>query len=698
MEQLSIKDIIKKKNLIVPEIQREYVWGLISNQILEEFLQDIIIGLKDSKKHEGLKKEALDNKIKSIFEEKGSDGLAEIQKIKDEFHAEKAMDIGFLYTYRPNYINNDEIADLFLIDGQQRFTSLFLLCFYLSIKLKKKDLFLKDIRFDKSRKSLAFNYRVRNLTQDFMLDLINNSNTIDDLNSLSKKTWYLENYKNDTTIKSINEGFQTINRLCFSMDEADYDFILNRVRFWHFNTNATSQGEELYITMNSRGKAISDNENIRALLFEEIEDKTTVITWGRKWEIWQDLFWKKKGNNSNADRGFDSFLMCIAGLENYLADDKSRFVSHLDYLNNKISIRFISNSLSLEKIEKYYDGFVKLKTLAKTFKSHYSNIDWLQKAIGEIWIILNSKTNWFADFNDANRTTEQRRMVFIWSLLLYLSDEKINESFTDEIFRMLRIYYLRFNNNVRSVVQIKKDVEGLLHDGVWQFEFGREREEENLKHRALLNSNSQVIREMEQIIWELEDHRYNLDGSDMNSINSSHLIDYTRSLAIENLSLIKQSYFEFVKFNEKKAINLLISYGPFWQKVTPNYYYNYRFNNWRRTIRDNVFKIFFKEFLMGGLTIEKFYQNRLDQITIEYEEDSEDLHYQLVWYVKNIDAEKMWDEGFYISISGDNYNALHKINGHRKDKYFKKSKKIFNTKGNLNGGNPNLLSKLVKAT
>lgn len=37
MEEVSIKELIKDYNLIVPEIQREYVWGLNFQNILDTF-------------------------------------------------------------------------------------------------------------------------------------------------------------------------------------------------------------------------------------------------------------------------------------------------------------------------------------------------------------------------------------------------------------------------------------------------------------------------------------------------------------------------------------------------------------------------------------------------------------------------------------------------------------------------------------
>ncbi len=47
MEELSVKELMTKYNLIVPEIQREYVWGNNEFDILDVFIQDIKDGYKD---------------------------------------------------------------------------------------------------------------------------------------------------------------------------------------------------------------------------------------------------------------------------------------------------------------------------------------------------------------------------------------------------------------------------------------------------------------------------------------------------------------------------------------------------------------------------------------------------------------------------------------------------------------------------
>ena len=40
MEALSVRDILSTQDIVIPEIQREYVWGN-NKQLLEQFIRDI---------------------------------------------------------------------------------------------------------------------------------------------------------------------------------------------------------------------------------------------------------------------------------------------------------------------------------------------------------------------------------------------------------------------------------------------------------------------------------------------------------------------------------------------------------------------------------------------------------------------------------------------------------------------------------
>jgi len=389
MEELSVKQLMTKYNLIVPEIQREYVWGNNEFNILDTFIQDIKDGFSSgnnpTQAYLDLYQlyEKADDKMKPVF-----------KQALDSINTTNIINIGFLYSYRPDYyVFNDRNEDVYLIDGQQRFTTLFLVLFYFAIKEKRLDEFKELFRFDEKLEHIAFDYRVRTLTHNFVIDLISRTNTIDDLVEINSKNWFLSNYKNDVTIKSIVGrsdknplGTFPILHLYFSNDPKEYfDFVKDQIKFWHFKTEETSQGEELYITMNSRGQQLADNENIRAKLFENPEIQKEQRIWSEKWEKWQDFFWKKD-RNSTADKGLNEFLRWIQiikmtelqdvkiEIESEDAPDKKAITNVIKWgKDRKLDINFIN----IVEIDQYFDAlnylFVDFKKEINILQLEYLN-------------------------------------------------------------------------------------------------------------------------------------------------------------------------------------------------------------------------------------------------------------------------------------------------------------------------------------
>jgi len=377
MQEVSISNVLELNNLIVPEIQREYVWGFNQYGILETFIED----LKEAYGVETKLDEATKNKITALEQLiKESDAAVKpalieaLNNLKSSVLGHE-LNIGFLYSYKPNYEISEEGKDLYLIDGQQRFTTLVLFLFYFSIKESRKEDFIKVLRFNEKLDKSGFDYRVRNITHDFLIDLFTKVNSGNDFLEIRNKSWFLSNYSQDTTVRAIvgdNESNGVFNLLNDSFREDNnkyFNFILNKVKFWHFKTEKTDQGEELYITMNSRGQQLADYENIRAKLFENTSDQ---LAWSKKWEEWQDYFWKhRKSGAESADDGFNEFLrwvviikMIAKGEPLESGEKSSRKDEPLRLIIRNLSEKLPIEYLSLENIKKYFNG---LKTLYEVY-------------------------------------------------------------------------------------------------------------------------------------------------------------------------------------------------------------------------------------------------------------------------------------------------------------------------------------------
>lgn len=684
----NIKDLFSNRyieQIIIPEIQRDYVWKEVQviglfNSIIEDFKKYL--------------------SPKEFIEVKSED--KDLITAFNEFYRKRkfASNIGFIYAY------NDEQypGKYFLIDGQQRITTIFLIL--LALSTKKESLKTKYLSTYTINGDLKLDYRVRESAHDFAKEFV--KHTLEKNSEFSDSNLYFDNkYNSDKTVSCIIQNFDIINNYLEKLQDVKledlYSYLEELVEFWYFDTNVSEQGEELYIYMNARGEQMQGNENIKADLLGRLSSPTLKNTYGTKWEEWQDFFWKKRGKNQNADKGFNQFLCCIAALEYYLKNDKSRIYSNEVFKKiGNVRTQDIIAELSLELIEDYFQSLKYLFDEQNSFCGSRQYADWVSKALESLWSLLNdSNINWFANYEDDNRATERRAMVYLWSVLLFVKTRKETVLQRVEVFRLLRIYYVRFNNNIRSVTSIQNEVRLQVESGIWkETSFLDERLKFNLYEKCKVDQRELL----EGLIWQIEDHPLNINGQDVRNINISHLVDFHENVTIDKLQLIRDKFFEVFPTQDKNYHNIkhiLLHYGRYYDESSPYYYLNLKFENWRRIIRgigsylkenENPFADFFSEFKIFNGTLDDFIevkcQDKMDK------EKAINMHLKLLWYSQKL-GENMWQEGSAIAISKGNPCGL--PNWESKDDNFDSEFTFFNTKGDLKGGTPKELSKLINS-
>ena len=693
----SIKELFNNRyvdQIVIPEIQRDYVWG---KKEVEGLLNSIKENFEDFKKGIEINQISKDDE--------------EINKAFEQYYKKQkfSCNIGFIYAYNdPEYSGK-----YFLIDGQQRLTTIYLLLLVLaSEKLEFREKFTKLYTLSGLP---IIDYRVREASHYLLKEVVANyhNNGIE----ITNQSWFYKDYESDKTISSIVSNIEIIKKFLFDKNIINDDFInyiQDYIEFWYFDTNISEQGEELYIYMNARGEQMQENENLKADLLGKmklINGDTESLTVkkdkkGKTWEEWQHFFWMHRDDNPNADKGFNEFINCIAGLENYLGEHQLIYTKE-DFDNddrgkkNQVAYSDILNIFSengLEKISGYLEGLNYLfnKENIQQFKDNYENINWIENCLSEILSIFNSKTtNWFAKLDDSNRGLEHSRMVFVWSLLHYMNIRDKASRTNSEIYRVLRLYYIRFNNYNRSVQSIDTEVKNINLYGAWKL-IGID--EENKKNSWYTQKiKPEDVRKFEELIWKIEDHPLNLDGSDAKAINCSHLINFDTNPDIEELRIINEKFYELFpvrdkgkvdELNWKKLINILIFYGDFWERQSPFYCWNFYFANWKKIIRNidtqlTPFKNFFEDFKQKSL--EEIYKEKV--IEFEVDKSSTDFYEQMKWYASKL-QDKLWSQGYYIVFEHYNYPE--------KDSNFINTREILNTKGDFKGGYPQVLSNLLK--
>ena len=276
----------------MPEIQRDYVWGHKNNceKVLLPFLESLNHHLEE----------------------------------------ERRYNIGFLYSY------TNSTEDNYIIDGQQRFTTIVLLLYVLSVR-EGLD-FSSFIHADKP--TMRFTYNVRPQTEIFMRRLFASGKLME--KEIRNQTWFLPEYDSDITITSIINSVEKIAVTLPTLSNISYDKVLNRVCFWYFNVEETSQGGELYITMNSRGQRLTDAEQLKPYLFDKWQKEKSpddATDYGKLWDDWEEMFYLQKGDNgiSAVDNAMNTFLRIV-----YEMETKTECRKEVPKRNSVLSLPLIS--------------------------------------------------------------------------------------------------------------------------------------------------------------------------------------------------------------------------------------------------------------------------------------------------------------------------------------------------------------------
>lgn len=664
------------KQVIVPEIQRDYVWqeeqlmGLL-NSLLADFFK--FATYEDISLNSALSPED--------------------RELAESFNSYRkrltcTSNIGFIYAY-----NDEEFAGrYFLIDGQQRITSAFLILLTLAHRNQGITERFRNTYFEEE--TLKFDYKVRDTSHDFLFKLVPYLLGTQD-EKVDEQMWMYS--ASDATVQNLFKNFRALQRFFSSLsfqqtllernvtEEDLYGYLEEYTEFYYFDTNISEQGEDLYIYMNARGEQVQSNENVKADLLSRLRTLEEKNEYGTKWEDWQDFFWQHKGANKNADAGFNEFLACIAGLTNLASGSTTSFYSPDEYkANGGIKTSQILSTLDLVTIEKYVGCLMFLQENKDTFKNRYSNCRWVDACLDTMWSIFNKeRTNWNADYNNDNRGTERNRMAFIWPVLRFMARRNEVVLPVNEAFRVLRIHYLHFTNYDRSVAHIEKEVENLCNLGPF-VAFGRQ--EENLKHTLYTSVAPNLVYPYEELIWDIEDHPFNLNGKDVGGTNISHLVELSPIPSLADLQKVRDRFYELFPPNQQiynTLQNVLLYYGPYQHRESPWYYFNYNFGDWRRSIRgkgseeinapEKAFQRFFNDFLGFEGSLDDFLKIKRD--TLIRKEDAQEHYQKVLWYSQSL-GNQLWKEGDYIAFSND-------WDGN--DAHFPDCRIIYNTRGSFRG-------------
>ncbi|HZL03838.1 MAG TPA: DUF262 domain-containing protein, partial [Coriobacteriia bacterium] len=213
------------------------------------------------------------------------------------------------------YGDVDEDGTLLPLDGQQRLTTLFLLHWFLCVRTGGDP---ADHAWSQ------FSYDTRASARRFCERLVAHPPTPDQVGLaewIVDQPWFLHGWQADPTIDSMLTMIDAIEQR-FAGTDVDaawaraMDTAQPAISFLLLPIDEIGAGDELYITMNSRGKPLTEFENFKARV-----EQTLAWSPARADELahkidgpWTDLLWSLRGDDDIVDDEFMRLLRFVIEL------------------------------------------------------------------------------------------------------------------------------------------------------------------------------------------------------------------------------------------------------------------------------------------------------------------------------------------------------------------------------------------------
>ena len=508
---ISFWEFLKGYKIEIPIIQRDYAQGRKGKEELRKgFLED----------------------IKRALESNNS-----------------ALQLDFVY-------GADKDKTLNPLDGQQRLTTLWLLHWYIALRVDK----LKEV----SEILKRFSYETRISSREFCKQLCNPDNFKNYktgeyiVDYITKQTWFYSAWKQDPTIQSMlrmlsgtgskdknnNDLIDGIEELFKDTNEEKFKYYWNilagdecPIVFYYLPLADFGLSDDLYIKMNARGKQLTSFENFKAdLIGYIISRKKSDSNWDKLLNptngipikmdtIWTDIFWKNRSMENRIDEIFFAFINRLFWNELFIAKDgdnnilkigKSDKGGRLEdenkcykYLNEDIEISYkVFDNYKFNKKEIPIDFFRKLCRILdnySNYKGYFPDCKW------------DTTFNFIPKYGlkGVEKYNHVHRVVFFALCKYFDHDEKILDK-EESLKRWLRVVWNlvsgddeNFRNEIRSTEAMRaaiKFIETLDSHNVYQSlydyddskikdsAFDKRCKEEIIKIRQIYEDNKGTLR------------------------------------------------------------------------------------------------------------------------------------------------------------------------------------------------------------
>lgn len=333
------------------------------------------------------------------------------------------MGMNFMYgAVKKNKENDKEEYVMELLDGQQRFTTLYLLHWYLLNKEKKQN----DPAFKPVRDALkSFLYETRTTATKFCKSLADYTCDFGEdkpSEHITKARWYYRTYDKDSTVAGMLVMLDAIDAYYKKYDIKNALERTDNLQFYVLPLMQFSKSEELYMKMNARGLPLSVFDSFKADFtgamrkVEQLNNEKVQLEGGMEGEEvthienisikldakWIDLFWnssRKKDSDISYMRFFSRLFACRYLIDNQRAPKEMRDTEaavNLFYTRTeKSKDQYLGFDKYAEELQAHPEYFTAAEKVLDTLQEHQGLI---KESLTPVWDKdKEEKGNFFVD-------------------------------------------------------------------------------------------------------------------------------------------------------------------------------------------------------------------------------------------------------------------------------------------------------------
>ena len=438
---------------------------------------------------------------------------AEIRRVRDRFLDALFKAVTNGKSIKLDFVYGDlKDGTLTPLDGQQRLTTLFLLHWYAAIK--------ENIPPDETAFLKNFSYDTRPDSREFCKFLVDSKIPLDE-----KLSAAIENladfplgWRKDPTVSSMLVMLDAIDKKFRGVENLWGKLKDGAISFYFLSIKDMGLTDELYVTMNSRGKLLTEFEHFKAELKNKLDALDTKLSDRIILKIdtdWTDLLWTYRDRDNLIDDGFLSYFAFLCDVILYrkggTPQGKSR--DTFDLLERFFSGGNDTARANVEFMEKSFDCWCTLAKrekisnffAARVTRGSRINKDVNQHERGKI-ITYFDATDFFGDCLRSGKNFSLGKTVMLYAFQVYLLNT--NKVFDADFRRRIRIVNnLVINsadaelsnsetrNNGNRIPAMLEQVDSIIIDGKIL-----QRTEIQTSNCDNFNEN-QIREEREKILW-----------------------------------------------------------------------------------------------------------------------------------------------------------------------------------------------------